>query len=117
LTEAEVQKQVDGVWKLLQAGRCIAPGSKVAAIGQEAVKLYEYPPALALWVFLKQEHSSQHEFCVSPEGLTNRLPYSENTIAKARDYLLSVELLAQTHKGVGKGNPSRFRFNSNTLNI
>jgi len=111
LTEAEVWHQARGVWKLKTEGRLILPGSGAVVIGRdEGQRLYEYPPALALWHFLKTNHGPGHEFAVCPKGIAQKLPPSIPTIRKARDFLVSAEFLELTHQGGGDQNPNRYRF-------
>ena len=112
LSHAELKAKVKYVWRLKEEGRCFAPGTKYAAIPRdEAQPLYQYPPALALWHFLKCSHAPDHIFAVSPGGLSTVLPQSARTITKARDFLLNLEYLICTHKGGrGEGDADRFRF-------
>jgi len=111
LTGTEVMQQARGVWKLNTEGRLIPPGSGSVVIGRaEGRQLYEYPPALALWHFLKANHGPAHEFAVCPKGLSRELPPSIPTIRKARNFLVGAGFLMLTHKGGGDQNPNRYRF-------
>lgn len=111
LTDAELWKQVKGVWKLNTEGRLIVPGSGAVVIGkEEGAKLYEYPPALALWHFLKANHGPAHEFAVCPVGLAKVLPPSAPTIRMARWKLEKWRYIKLTYQGGGDRNPNRYRF-------
>jgi len=111
LTNAEIMKQAQGVWKLKEEGRLIVPGSGAVVIGRDEGRLlYEYPQALALCHYLKSNHGPNHEFAVCPEGLSRVLPPSVPTIRKARDFLVGAKVLELTHKGGGDQNPNRYRF-------
>lgn len=112
LTDAEVLGQVEGVWKLRLEDRCFASGARFAVIELgEGVTLYEYPPALILWHFLKSHHAADHEFAVSPRGLAQALGHSWKTVSKARDFLVERGYLVQTRQGGrGEGNPHLYKF-------
>ncbi len=109
LTEAKVNRQVRGVWKLKVEGRCIPPGSTVAAIGPEAERLYRDPLALAVWVHIRRHHGPTHEFAVSTTGLAKVFGCHRTSIAKARDFLEQSGFIVQTHTGRGPKDPHRFR--------
>lgn len=100
LSNAEVQNQVKGVWRLKQAGKCVIPGSRSAVLPvADIVSLSEYPPALVLGSYLMANHGPGHVFAVSPKGLAGVLSMSHPTIAKARDWLLSKKRLELVKKG------------------
>jgi hypothetical protein len=111
LTEAEVVHQARGVWKLKTEGRLIPPGSGAVVIGRdEGRQLYEYPPALALWHYLKTNHGPEHEFAIGRVGLAKALPFGESTITKARSHLVDAGFIALSHQGGGDKNPNRYKF-------
>lgn len=111
-TDGVILAKAESVWRLKEEGRCFAPGTMYAAIPlDQGQRLYEYPPALALWHFLKCKHAPDHEFAISPAGLATLLPHSAHTIAKARNFLLELRYLIRTHRGGrGEGDADRFRF-------
>ena len=112
LSDAEVMRQSQGVWKLRVEGRCLVPGQRFAVIEyDEGAALYKYAPALALWHFLKSNHAQDHEFAVSPRGLSKALGLNWKTVSKARDFLVNLGYLVPTKRGGrGEGDPHLFRF-------
>ena len=103
---AEVERMAKKLWEYRQTGRLHVPGGA----NDQLVPLYKYPNAWALWDCLCRHHGPTHVFAVSPQGLAGVLPFSDKTIAKSRDVLVSNGFLELTHKGCGRGDPNLYRF-------
>jgi hypothetical protein len=111
LSEAELNDQVRGVWKLKQEGRLVFPGSRTAIIPlEEGRTLYQYPPALALWHYLKVYHGPSHIFAICSDALAPIFGMNTKTITKARNFLVENGYLVQVHVGGGEGNPHKYSF-------
>jgi len=100
LSEADVERQVNGVWKLKLENRVFLPGDRFGVISQEEAKeLYEYKPGLALLIHLRSHHPAHHEFFISSDGLSAPLKMSPNTVRMAREFLVKLGYLELVEMG------------------
>lgn len=108
LTDDEVVRQVNGVKKLWDEGRCYAPGQ-----GRESYEIYQgNSNAMMLHRVLMVFHSRRIEpFAVSPSAMQASSViqgWGKDKYRRARDHLLTIGLLKQIHQGHARGDPSLF---------
>lgn len=113
LTESEVRRCAEGVWKYLLQGRCFQPGQQYAGLsGEEIDTLIDKSAALALWVNLKRHHKGlREEFVICPAAMAPRLNWSEGKISRAINVLIERNFIIRIYKGGrGRGDPHKYAF-------
>ena len=75
------------------------PGGK-NAFGAVTYPLYEYPPALVLWDFLRQRHGPDAEFALVPRAIERAHPtLKADTTKRARNFLIEMGYLDCIYRG------------------
>jgi hypothetical protein len=118
LPELEVVKIAQSVWKYKQEGRIWGTKHRVGYCDLDDQRaLMGFPVAFQLLMYLRTQHANKHEFAICPKGLAPVMKSSPNTVRKARDKLVELELVELLRKGGRKvGDPNLYRLGVQILN-
>lgn len=120
LPDAVAAAKAAQAWSYAQDGRLLVPGQRAAMMDRGVIlALAGQPSAFHLLAYLRSQHPLGHVFAIVPEPVAATLGIGRNTVTRARDALLTADLLELVERGglfpTGR-RPNLYRLKPSTQN-